>query len=452
MIDLLLASHSSGRQSFEDRAGATQSRGRWNRARVRILIITWFFPPWNEVAGGRPNSWARYFAARGHEVTVLTPQKDPRIHGSLNMPLEPAEHLRVIESPLRLRRTRLGKKATWAIGSIRLAASLGRENDIVISTHPHGCIHGLGRVARAANPSLFWCADYRDLWHDNYFFTEGKPVRRFVLRCVEKFLMRPTELNVTVSDPLADRLRRTHPHVPCVVIYNGFHERDYREPQPAERLRERAASGAPFRILYTGTLYPGGYQDPEPLFAALADRRWKRPIQASFYGPCAREPILRQLRDRYHLGEAVEFPEHYLTRDESLAAQRDADLLLHLGWTDVKNDGWLSGKVFEYMAAGTPILSIGASSNTALGRLLSSSGAGCAVGRDVAAIINILEQMANHGRLCDWFRPNPGHIRTFSREAQAERLLQLLETALAERGHASGAPARTRPDGIVSSQ
>jgi glycosyltransferase involved in cell wall biosynthesis len=396
---------------------------------VRILIISWFFPPWNEVASGRPYSWARHFAAAGHDVTILTPEKDPQIHGSLTMRLEPAEHLRVVETPLRLRRTPVGKKFTWAVGSIRRTAILARQQDVVISTHPHGCIHALGRVARNANPGVLWCADYRDLWHDNYFFTEGKPLRRLVLRCVEKVLMRPVGLNVTVSEPLAARLRRTHPHVSCAVIYNGFHEQDYRDPQPPDRLRQRFTDGEPFRILYTGTLYPGGYQDPEPLFAALAGHRWKRPVKVSFYGPSSRGPLLRTLRERYGLQQIVELPEKHLSRGESLAAQRDADLLLHLGWTDPKNDGWLSGKVFEYMAAGTPILSIGASSETALGKLLASSGAGCAVGRDTGAVTAALDHMVNHGRLCDWYRPLSDQIRTFSREAQAERLLQLLLVA-----------------------
>jgi glycosyltransferase involved in cell wall biosynthesis len=401
--------------------------------RVRILIISWYFPPWNEVAGGRPYSWARHFALSGHEVTVLTPAKDVDVHGPLNMPLEPMDRLRVIETPLRLRRTSVGKKATWAAGSIARAASLGRQHDIVISTHPHGCIHALGRVARLANPGLFWCADYRDLWHDNYFFTEGKPVRRFILRWVEKLLMRPVDLNVTVSEPLAARLRRTHRHAPCAVIYNGFHERDYQEPNPPGRLIQRAEAGQPFRILYTGTLYPGGYQDPEPLFAAVASRRWKRPIRISFYGACVREPMLRELRNRYQLGETVELPENHLSRKEALLAQREADLLLHLGWTDLKNDGWLSGKVFEYMAAGTPILSIGAPPETALGRLLRESGTGQAVGQDVKAVTTILEEMVDQGRVGDWYRPDPEHIRTFSRESQATRLLELLLGGMSER-------------------
>jgi glycosyltransferase involved in cell wall biosynthesis len=399
---------------------------------VRILIISWFFPPWNEVAGGRPYSWARHFAMNGHEVTVLTPVKDEQVHGPLNMPLEPTERLRVVETPLRLRRTQVGKKASWATGTIARAATLGRQHDIVISTHPHGCIHGLGRVARLANPRLFWCADYRDLWHDNYFFTEGKPVRRFVLRWIEKVLMRPVNLNVTVSEPLAARLRRTHPCAPCLVIYNGFHERDYREPHAADRLIQRAKAGLPFRILYTGTLYRG-YQDPEPLFAAVAAGRWQRPIQISFYGACVREPILRELRDRYGLGGTVELPEAHLSRQEALAAQREADLLLHLGWTDLKNDGWLSGKVFEYMAAGTPTLSVGAPPETALGRLLADSGSGTAVGRNVTVIGEILDAMVNHGRVGDWYRPDSARIRSFSRESQAARLLETLTEALRRR-------------------
>jgi glycosyltransferase involved in cell wall biosynthesis len=288
-------------------------------------------------------------------------------------------------------------------------------------------------VARLANPRLFWCADYRDLWHDNYFFTEGKPVRRFALRWVEKLLMRPVDLNVTVSEPLAARLRRTHPFAPCVVIYNGFHERDYQEPHAADRLIQRAKAGQPFRILYTGTLYRG-YQDPEPLFAAVASRQWQRPIRISFYGACVREPILHELRDRYQLGRIVELPDAHLSRQEALAAQREADLLLHLGWTDLKNDGWLSGKVFEYMAAGTPILSVGAPRETALGRLLEDSGTGTAVGRDANVTTEILDAMVNHGRVGHWYRPDARRIRSFSREAQATRLLDVLLGALRERG------------------
>src|SRR5690349_12431827 len=42
---------------------------------MRILIISKFFPPENSVASLRPYSWAKHWAAAGHDVSVLTTVK-----------------------------------------------------------------------------------------------------------------------------------------------------------------------------------------------------------------------------------------------------------------------------------------------------------------------------------------------------------------------------------------
>jgi glycosyltransferase involved in cell wall biosynthesis len=396
---------------------------------VKILIISWFFPPMNHVASGRPYSWARHFAEQGHAVTVLTPEKDARVHGPLTMTLEPERNLEVLETPLRLRRTPRGKATSWTIGTVPRLAAIARGQDVVISTYPYANAHALGRVAKVAAPGILWCADYRDLWHDNYLWSEGKPFRRWLLRWIEKGLMHPAELNVTVSEPLAERLRKSHPKTPCAVIYNGFESGDYREPSEPQRLSDRARAGTSFRMIYTGTLYGPGYQDPEPVFAALARGKWRRPVKLTFYGPSAREPLLHRLRDRYGLQAVVDLPELPLSRAESLSMQRDVDLLLHLGWIDPKNDGWLSGKVFEYMASGTPILSVGAGGDTALGRLLDLTGTGACLGKDLNGIMVALDCMINQGRFPDWFRPRPQTVRAYSREAQAAMLLKALVAA-----------------------
>ena len=73
---------------------------------MKVLIITWFYPPWNETASRRPHSWATFLASQGHSVTVLTPRKDPRLHPNLNAPAPPCDNLTVVETPLRLLRSR----------------------------------------------------------------------------------------------------------------------------------------------------------------------------------------------------------------------------------------------------------------------------------------------------------------------------------------------------------
>ncbi|MDE2260558.1 MAG: hypothetical protein KGK17_09585, partial [Betaproteobacteria bacterium] len=52
--------------------------------RLRILVVTHFFPPLNSIASHRPFSWARTWANMGHEVHVLTTEKYP-FDGSMDL-------------------------------------------------------------------------------------------------------------------------------------------------------------------------------------------------------------------------------------------------------------------------------------------------------------------------------------------------------------------------------
>jgi glycosyltransferase involved in cell wall biosynthesis len=392
---------------------------------VKILIISWYFPPWNETASNRPYSWARHYARQGHQVTVLTSVKDPELHPDLSTPLEAHPNLTVVETPLRFKRTPVAKGASWAAGSLWAVRRLARSHEVVISTFMPWYVHVLGRAAKAANPRCVWCADYRDLWHDYDFFTAARPWRRAGLRLFERAVVHAADLLTTVSPPLAERLARTHPHIPSATVYNGFPAAEYCPTNPESRLVERARAGRPFQILYAGTLYDG-YHDPEPLFQALARRRHERPVQLYFYGRSARSSVVRALREKYGLQSTVLTPEAGLSRAACFQLQGESDLLLHLGWTNPGMDGVLSAKVFEYMASGSPVLSVGAGPNTAIGRLLGETGTGVCVGRDVTPIEAALEEMSIQGRYPAWYRPNRDRIMAYTREAQADRLLELV--------------------------
>jgi glycosyltransferase involved in cell wall biosynthesis len=322
---------------------------------------------------------------------------------------------------------------------------LARGHDVVISTFMPWFVHLLGRAAKGANPKCTWCADYRDLWHDYDFFTAANPWRRSCLRLFERAVVHQADLLTTVSPPLAARLARTHPHLPTATVYNGFPTSEYFPATPESRLAERVRDGRPFQILYAGTLYEG-YHDPEPLFQALAQLGPGRPVKLFFYGRSAKSPLVRALRDKYKLHSTVELPEIGLSRAACCQLQRESDLLLHLGWTNREMDGVLSAKVFEYMASGTPVLSVGAGPNTAIGKLLAETGTGICVGNDVAPIDATLEEMYVRGRNPKWYRPAPDRIMAYTREAQADRLLELVNGVRSGKSPASpldSTPVRT---------
>ena len=416
---------------------------------MRVLIIAWYFPPWNATASDRPASWAAWFAKQGCRVNVLTSKKNPAFHGDLSLPLEPHPNLRVVETPLRLTRTPIAKGASWAAGSVAVLRRLAREADAVISTFMPWYIHVLGHLAKRANPRAVWCADYRDLWHDYDFFTAARPWKRRLLRWFEKLVVRPADLTTTVSHPLAQKLAKTHPHITAEVIYNGFPASLLNEEGPAARIAARFRERAPVEIMYAGTLYSGGYHDPEPLFQAIASGKWSRPIRVFFYGASARSPVVQALREKYRLGDAVRTPEEPLPRAACVAREREADLLLHLGWTNPKMDGVLSAKVFEYMASRTPILSVGAGREAAIGKLLEETGAGACLGRDVEAIRRALDQVVNRGELPEWYCPNREAILRFTRENQAQRLLEILRRRVkgGSPGKGGASPLKSHSEG-----
>jgi hypothetical protein len=54
---------------------------------MKILIVSSHFPPLNSIASLRPYSWAKYWAALGHDITVLTtrkPHSDNRLDADLS--------------------------------------------------------------------------------------------------------------------------------------------------------------------------------------------------------------------------------------------------------------------------------------------------------------------------------------------------------------------------------
>jgi glycosyltransferase involved in cell wall biosynthesis len=369
----------------------------------RVLVVSYFYPPFSSVGATRVSKMTRYLRDAGWTPHVLTvDQCDyPR-----TLPVEiPDESItrapqmfdlasipRTLVGRRRLATDRVAPRQSkywamlWTIGlayrhlicfpdgqigwkrsAIARGVQLVREfkPDIILSSSLPNTSHLVAR-AIAQQAGVPWVAELRDLWTENHNFRRVQPLRAFEAR-LERSVLMDADALVTVSEVWAERLRAQFGR-PTFVVPNGFDPNDYpRDPRPDTGM---------FRLVYTGMFYDGR-QNPDPLFHAVRqladsgriDPRWFRlQFVGQYLGP------IRLRAEAFGISPFVEVgsPVPYL---ESLKLQSAATALLFLDWNNDKTEGWYSAKIYEYLGAGRPILSIGPT-HTVVARLLARTGAG----------------------------------------------------------------------------
>ena len=200
---------------------------------------------------------------------------------------------------------------------------------------------------------LPWVAELRDLWAQRPY-RSGTRLRRIPDLFLEKVVFRRVTSLVTVSEPLAERLRELHPKLRVTAIPSGI--------DPTLVPPSTGALDPDFSILYAGRIYRGSQDLGEflkPLRIAL-DRGLVDPsvvrVSLLLLHPLADEGA--RLVDELGLADLVRV-ELSLPRAEVIERERRAQMLLHLRWEDPNEPGILTGKLFEYLASGRPILSTG---------------------------------------------------------------------------------------------
>lgn len=421
---------------------------------VRILFVTYFFPPFRTMGAVRTGQTAKYLLEMGHDVQILAARDQS---AAPTLPVEvPAE--RVTWTPwlgsqfivptaqgarpgdnASERKSILGSatgtagqllkflqrhivyapdgKIGWfpfAVPAGKRLVSAGAVDLIYASSMPITSLLVAAEISRQCR--VPWIGELRDLWSQNYY--RNLPTWQ---RCVDRFVERKVLASasglVTVSEPLADVLRRSY--TPVTVVSNGFEER---------RRSEREVDPDPQRlsIVYTGVLYEGK-QDPTPLFHAIRSLGDKgKRVDVSFFG--TKERLVAKLARSEGVEDRVRvFGE--VPYEESLDVQARSDVLLLLLWNQPGEEGVMPGKLFEYMAAGRPILAIGTSRGVAVD-LVRSRSLGFAsldphaIGQQLALW---LEEKSTTGRVA----PIPAEARCgYDRLSQTKKLVEFLESVL----------------------
>jgi len=373
---------------------------------MRILMISFGFPPANSIGCVRTGKIAKYLTRFGHEVRVISArhQVDMQSALRLEMPREcitytpwlnfrwPLEimlgrgkrledaweatysnHLGLGRNILRVLRTFLyfpDKEIGWMPFALHSASHMLRRWSptlIYASAGPYTSLivaHLLSQ--RFGVP---WIGELRDLWVNNHNYKYfGYPAWRERLEeKLERRVLSSAEGLVTVSVPLAQTLIKKH-RKPTAVILNGFDASDY--PAGSDiRFNDNV-----FRIVYTGNIYFNS-QSPEPLFEALQMLgNLAQRVRVSFFGNFSKR--LHEMARGCGIEHLIEIIGP-VSHQDALKAQKQADFLLHLLWNDPDEPGVYGAKLFEYLGSRRPVLAVGHTDNVAA-QLIIERGAGVA--------------------------------------------------------------------------
>jgi glycosyltransferase involved in cell wall biosynthesis len=308
------------------------------------------------------------------------------------------------------------------IGWVNEAFNKVKQNryDILVSSYAPCAPHLLDLKIKQQNPNIFWVADYRDLWTQSHYLKSFFP-----FNLIEEYLERKVnymaDLIITVSEPLANKIKAKYNIDNIEVVENGFDTEDLENISPEPYWKDEKV-----RLVYTGSIYPPK-MDPSPLFEAIKEianspqKELLDKLEVIFVG--MNTGNLHNLIQKYGVEEWVKYGGS-LPREDALRMQRDAHALIFLEFAEV--DGILTGKLFEYLFSGTKILGIGTLDNIGPGKLIKESGHGINFGKDVRKIKDYLVKLLVSGKK-EYVEKNTKFLEKFTRKRQAEKVLELVE-------------------------
>ncbi|MEG0271332.1 MAG: hypothetical protein RR821_13890, partial [Clostridia bacterium] len=358
----------------------------------RVLLISYYFAPQNTIGAVRPTKFAKYLTKMGYEVTVicgigLNGAQDP----TLKRDLAELSDVHVVSewNPLRAYQARKNRKASLAKeakakqpaavaeaavskGLVQRMANglylfacvlsdksfchrvkrelhkLSGTYDVVFSSYAPISVHRAARAAKKSGLAKRWIADFRDEVNMSFGWQEGVR-RRFM-----KMLRKDADLLCAVSDGVLNMM-----HLQDVgrVLSNGFDREDIRDVLvlPADK-------PPLLRIVYCGQFRMGRRnvenRDIKPFFSALrtlVEQGMCKAEEFSLLYAGDEGEVFTAYASAFGL-EARVMDFGRVSREQSLALQKSADLLLMASLNEAGQTGILTGKLFEYMMMEKPIV------------------------------------------------------------------------------------------------
>jgi glycosyltransferase involved in cell wall biosynthesis len=349
----------------------------------RLLFLSFYFPPLRAVASVRTGNIAKYLSKMGWDVTVVTPNpsmwavtdelekttadiekyKIKRILTDCKYPyLFPRGHLKdgyshvrgikrvsaqIVRSLARI--FKIDKMIGWYVEVERTCAYLrpGDIDVVMASGNPYGAFKVAQQLAQRLNcPVVF---DYRDLWTGNPQAKGSKKTRD--ARKESKLLQSCTAVSVVSRSMAVFLEKQFNIKGKVFVIPNGFDGDEYHHV--AHHKFDH------FAIIYAGSFFPpmSSAELIMKVLHALETRNLTKPFLFHYYGPNV--DYVHSVAQQHKCDKYVVLHGN-VPHAECLSAIKGSGVAIvivsEINSTDLGERGVITGKIFEAIGLGTPMM------------------------------------------------------------------------------------------------
>lgn len=423
----------------------------------RALVVTYYWPPSGGAGVQRPLKFAKYLPQFGVDPVILTVENPtyPILDESLasDIPEEASVFKTKTIEPFSIYAKLTGNSVQdstkptielksssswksrlsawlranlflpdarigWLLTACRKAVSLIEEHDIdtIITTGPPHSVHFVGKYARE-HSEVQWIADFRDPWTGVYYnkLMPRRDVAADIDQRLERSVLKTADEVIVISETMAEIQqqiwdRKYH------VIPNGFDPDDFilNEEKNSSPDEEKLT------IRFVGSVRDGAI--PDGFLKALARVNDAQKYKMEFIGNA--HPSLQEWVHKLGLQDRVEI-KSYVPHEEAIRAICTADLLLLSISKTPGSELILTGKLFEYLGSGTPILFIGATGGDAADVIREAGQGACFEHDQVGQISNFLEEFSSSNAE-KYQQPRGNRDHPYSRVRLTKALAELI--------------------------
>lgn len=309
----------------------------------------------------------------------------------------------------------------WISATLSKAKAIIQEKNIdtVITTGPPNSTHIIGTKLKTWRPDVKWIMDMRDPW-SQIFYNENLPrtnLAQHIDETLERDALKAANEVIVVSHHMAKLEQRIYDRK-YRIIANGFDHTDFPEQQNSE------SPGDTFTIKYVGSMTEPAI--PHQFFKALTslNDRQRSQLDIQFFGSYNEK--VQKVIEQNGLNELVSF-KGYVPHLEAKAEMQSADLLLLVIPDTKDNELILTGKLFDYMAAQTPILFIGPPHGDAAAIIQEYELGGCFDYADLEAMQRFLADVLDGNDIAYKKWASDIKLHPYSRFSLTKKLVNVIE-------------------------